>query len=512
MKKILIILLSIGLITSCNDFDELNTNVKDPSEVPGEALFTGAQKNLVDQLTSTNVNYNVFRLFSQYWTQTQYPDESQYDLVTRTIPEQHWSVLYKDVLKDLNEAAIVLENTELLPTDDPVEKENKILITEIMSVFTYSILVETFGDVPYEQALDIEVLLPKYDDAQTIYMDLITRLDAARDALDPAHGSFGDEDNLYQGDVTKWIKFANSLKLRMGMLLADVDNASAKNIVEEAVANIFESNADNASLIYLSATPNTNPLYVDLVASGRHDFVPANTLIDIMQPREYEYLTDDNEDGVINEKDNATVVLGSVTMTDPRAEFYFASNVDADPTVEQTVYLGGLYGLQNNFGSSTHIADAIQEPTFPGTILDYAELEFLLAEAVERGYNVGGTAEEHYNKAIMASMDFWGVSEEAANNYLARTDVAYTTASGDYKQKIGLQKWIALYNRGFTGWREWRRLDYPVLLPSVDAVSALPVRYTYPIVEQTLNGSQRASAAAAIGGDDVTTKLFWDMN
>lgn len=86
------------------------------------------------------------------------------------------------------------------------------------------------------------------------------------------------------------------------------------------------------------------------------------------------------------------------------------------------------------------------------------------------------------------------------------------TAAGTYKQKIGTQKWIALYNRGFEAWTEWRRLDYPVLTAPADALSDIPVRYTYPVQEQNLNTANYDDAVSAIGSDKVTTKIFWDVN
>ncbi len=95
-------------------------------------------------------------------------------------------------------------------------------------------LVETFGNIPYSEALDIEKPLPKYDDGMTVFKDLLARLDAAIANMDVAFESFGIADNMYQGDVALWTKFANSLKLRMGLLLADADNATAKAAVESA--------------------------------------------------------------------------------------------------------------------------------------------------------------------------------------------------------------------------------------------------------------------------------------
>ena len=116
----------------------------------------------------------------------------------------------------------------------------------------------------------------------------------------------------------------------------------------------------------------------------------------------------------------------------------------------------------------------------------------------------------HYNNAVTASILYWGGTTAEATTYLAQPGVNYTTAPGTYKQKIGIQKWIALYNRGVDAWIEWRRLDFPRLQPAFRAVSAIPKRFTYPIIEQNYNTAHYNEAAAAIGGDVVTTKLWWD--
>jgi hypothetical protein len=473
MKKLLIILSFFALFTSCENLEDLNKNIKDPSSVPGETLFTNAQRRLVNQMVSSNVNWNNFRLFAQYWTETTYTDESNYDLTTRTIPDDHWDLFYLFALKNFNEAAKVISATAIPAGEDPAVQKNKVAIIEVLTVYCFDNLVETFGNIPYSEALDISKPLPKYDDGMTVFKSLMTRLDAAIGNMNGSFDSFGVADNIYQGDVNLWIKFANSLKLRMGMLLADADNAAAKAAVESAASKVLASNGDNARVTYLSAIPNTNPIYVDLVSSGRHDFVPANTIIDAMN-----------------------------SLEDPRRPFYF-TQIDG-------AYSGGVYGASNDFLAYSHVADLIQTPTFPGTMFDYSEVEFLLAEAIERGYTVGGTAQQHYNNGITASILDWGGTALEAAAYLAKPQVAYATAAGDWKEKIGTQSWIALYNRGYEAWTKWRRLDYPLLVAPPDALSAFPVRYTYPIEEQTLNGTNWEAASTAIGGDAVDTKLFWD--
>jgi hypothetical protein len=479
MKKILLMIVVIAGIASCtDDITGLNRNTKDATVVPAAYLFTNAQKNAVDQMVSTSVNFNVFRLFTQQWTETTYTDESNYDVGTRTIPDNHWAVFYRDVLRDFKEAKMYLNLYEPATAAEAAENANRIAIIDIMSAYSYSVLVDTFGDVPYSEALDIEGHpLPKYDDAETIYRDLIAKLTAASAALDSGYDSFGTADLVYGGNVAKWKLFANSLRLKLAINMDDVDHTYASAQALAAVSDgVISSNADNAALVYLSAQPNANPVFVDVVASGRNDFVPTSTIIDKMN-----------------------------TLNDPRRDMFF--------TTIGGIYEGGTPGLSNNFDNFSHIGDMLLEPTFEGLIMDNAEVEFLLAEASERGIAVGGTATSHYNAAITASMSYWGVSGGDIAAYLAQPSVAYATATGTWKQKIGEQAYLALYNRGFECWTSYRRLDFPVLTAPADAdVNQVPTRYTYPAREETLNATNNAAASSAIGGNTLTTKIFWDVN
>jgi len=473
MKKIIIIAAGISLFTACSKdrLAKLNIDEKNPTIVPSQTLFSNAQKNMANILADANPNDNIFRLISQQWTQTTYTDESNYDLNTRTVPDLWWGILYRDCLRDFEEAK------KLIPNDvkDASIMANELAIADIHEVYVYFHLINTFGDIPYTQALDATILFPAYDDAQTVYYDLLDRLDADIAALDASSESFNGADLIYGGDVTQWKKFANSLKLVMGMEISDSDPAKAKSVVESASAGAFTSNDDNAVFNFLTAPPNTNPVWVNLVQSGRDDYVPASTIINILKDR-----------------------------NDPRLPAYFTTDRNGG-------YSGGTPGDGNTFAIFSHVTDAQELPEAPYTILDYAQVEFILAEAVERGMNVGGTAEEHYNEAITASIEDWGGTTAEATTYLAQPSVNYATAPGTYKQKIAMQEYIALYNRGFDAWTLVRRLDYPTLAEPVQAQSDFPVRFTYPILEQNINTSNYNNASNAIGGDAVTTKLFWDL-
>jgi len=478
MKKIIYILAAVVVVTTActKHLSDLNIDPKNPSTAPSYAFFTNAQRAFSNTLASANVNLNIFRLIVQHWQETQYPEESQYDLGTREINDAVWNAFYRDVIRDLREAKTLIPK-DVLNTDgspNSPRQQNQIAIAEIMEIYSWYYILTTFGNVPYTEAMDVSNPFPKYDDAKTVYYDLLTRLDAAIPKLNTAAESFGSADLVYSGNVAKWKKFANSLKLKMGILLADSDNAKAKATVESAVAGgVFASNADNAELHYVTAPPNTNPIWVDLVQSGRDDFVAASTLVDELK-----------------------------ALNDPRIDNFFTTDQSGSD------YSGAPPGEQSAFAQFSHVNPIITEADFPHLLLDYSEVEFYLAEAAQRGYAVGGTAITHYNNAVTASILYWGGTLGEATAYLAQPAVVYNPAN--YKMSIGIQQWIAFYNRGMDAWISWRRLDYPQLLPAHDALSDIPVRYPYPVNEQNVNTGNYDDAATAIGGDDVTTMLWWD--
>ncbi|WP_264531371.1 SusD/RagB family nutrient-binding outer membrane lipoprotein [Flavobacterium sp. N502540] len=499
MKKIIYALGIMLLTVSCDDssLTDLNVDTKNPSVVPPSTLFTNAEKNLTEQLVNTNVNRNIFRLVNQQWTETTYLDESNYNWVTRKISDNHWDRLYAGALADLSQAKGFIEKDVISPTDPEfaqktIVKKNQLILIDILMVYTYQILVDTFGDVPYTESLKgADNYLPKYDKAIDIYKDLIVRLNKDIAGLDTSKPAFGDAEVIYKDNLTAWIKFANSIKLKLGVNLksSGLEAAIADAAIISGAAGGFTSNADNAKLPYMLNLPNTNPLYVDMVFSGRNDFVVAKPFVDKL-----------------------------VALNDPRKTPYFRPTYkDTDAAgdlITVTGYRGGIVGAKNSQSRFTHASDKIKAPDFSGTLLDYAEVEFLLAEASGRGVAVGGSIASHYNAAILASMEDWGVSTADANAYLAQPAVAYATATGTWQQKVGEQAWYALFNRGFEGWTSTRRLDFPVLTPpaTADAAAAgqVPSRMAYPIREQTLNATNYTAASTSIGGDKLTTKIFWD--
>jgi hypothetical protein len=340
--------------------------------------------------------------------------------------------------------------------------------------------------MPYSEALDVNKPQPKYDDGYTVYKDLVTRLDAALVSMDATAGGMGSGyDNIYGGGVAgtvKWMRFANSLKLRMGLTLADKDPAYSATVVNSAIAangGVFVD-GDKFSLNYLAASPNQNPVYTELVVTGRSDFVVTSNLVNLCN-----------------------------SLNDPRRAGFMWTQVGG-------VYKGGAQGMPNSYVNFTHVDNSQLKPTREVVLMDYAEVEFLLAEASERGiYTGAGDAATHYSNAVTASVTSWGGTADQAAAYLAQPMVDYATliASQPWQQVIGTQAWIAYYMRGFSAWLTWRRLDYPRLIATtahVQDVAGIPMRYTYATSEQTLNAASYAAAAEAIGVDNAMTRLFWD--
>lgn len=486
MKIVYKILVPVLLLTaSCTkNIEQYNTETKKPSAVPVGMLFNNAVKTLSDGMATASVNANVFRHVVKHWGQATNQEEAQYDFLTRTINTAWWTRMYRDVINDLRDAKRLVTADATL--SDGV-KANQLAMLDIIEVYAWGVLVNTFGNVPYTEALDNNNLFPVYDDAKTVYADLLKRLADDISKLNPASAGFiASEDFLYPVSsanpvrtvamsINQWIAFANTLYMRMVIVIADVDNATAKAAIEAASPKAISAAADNTVFKYLASPPNNNPLYDQLVTSGRSDFIAAKDLMDVL-----------------------------INMSDPRKTQYFGVN-----NVGQ--YVGAVVGQVVSFATISKPGAKFYAPDLPNVIADYVETEFLRAEAIERGYNVGGTAEEHYNNAIRASIIAWGSTDAEADTYLARTDVAYTTATGDWRQKIGFQKWIALYNRPYDGWVELRRLDYPQMPLPVGARTGFPNRLAYPGNEQQLNGANYAKAASDIGGDKFETKLWWDI-
>lgn len=534
--------------------DELNTDKRNPSEVPTETLFAAATIELFDNMASTSVNNNPFRLYSQMWAQTTYPQESQYNITPRSISYNIFVNQYRDVLADLNDAkqTITLELEEQSSLESDEQLNNKLAIINILMGYTYITLVDIFGDVPYSEALDPSNLTPAYDDASSVYDSVEASISAASVtlALNSTAGSFpASQDLVFSGDLIAWSRAANTLKLRMAMKLADVNATKSVEWADEAMTvnasagmvGVITNSSQNFALAYQTDAPNTNPLYESLVLSGRRDFILANTLTDALNerldpritvygrnPLSYGWNVDSNGNAQDSTFDHSLVVVVDSLKKEPivaqvvqywEAPFTISASDSTQYATTDSIrisfYQGGTYGSRNSYAPNSQVGDIFHTPTLEGVLISYTEVEFLMAEMAQRGgYAIEGSAEDHYNAAITASFNYWGVS--GVENYLARPEVAYTTADGgsrNWRQIIGVQLWLSLYNQGLEAWSAWRKFDFEGFNPPPGmSADDIPNRMTYPAREENSNGVNYTAAGTAIGGNTVQTKIFWDAN
>ncbi len=471
------------LFSACTKkITDLNYDPKNPVTGLASAVFLQGEKNLSDAYTSTSVASAPFRVLAQSWTENTYVYEAQYNFAAYQAPDGWWNNLYVGVLRNLHQAKILFPQQVI---GDSVGLRNDLIITDILEVYAFNLLTATYGNVPYSQAETDSVPYPKYDDSKTIYADLILRLDSCIAGLNLSGTAMGAADQIYGGDPGEWKKFAATLELKIAMQLADAEpSVSAPAALNAVSAGVFQSNSDNALFHYDAASSgNSNPIWQALVQSGRHDFVPADLLVNVMD-----------------------------SLNDPRLPLYFTNF-----PIGSSTYSGGIPGGGNGYGAYSDFSAQLQTPAYPGDILDYAQTEFLLAEAVERGIAVGGTAADHYDSAITASIEFWGGSAADAATYLAQPTVNYATADhGNWREKIGYQQWIAFYNGNWDAWTIIRRLGFPdinQINPPIAAQGNLPLRLTYPVNEQNSNAVNWAAASALLpGGQDVVSaNLFWEQ-
>jgi hypothetical protein len=476
MKRIInlslvVILLSFG---GCQkEIIEFNDNDKPPTAVPANSLFANSIKELTDYVSNINVNVNTFRLWSQHWTQTTYIDESNYELTERNINGEVFDRMYARVLRDVKEARGFVNADGALSAG---VKNAQLACLDIIQAYAYSILVDVFGDVPFTEALmGVENLSPAYDDDAAIYASILADLTAAVTTLksSTSMGDFGSSDILYGGSTGHWAMFAASLKLRLAMRMADVSGSGSQAMVESIVNDVFGSNSDHAVLNYQSASPNTNPIWEDLVQSGRTDFIASNTLADIM---------------------NAS--------NDPRRAMYFR-NLGAGDSI-----IGNPHGLGGAYADYSQPGDALEVPTHAGVLLSFAEVQFHLADAANRGWATPGAADVHYGYAVSASIMQWGGTQTDADAFLLEPSVQWSAANAG--ELIGTQKWVAMYDQSLEAWSTWRMYDYPAMNVAAGAGTVPPFRYNYSVDEYSVNGT---NVAAANGSNDALTgKVFWDVN
>jgi hypothetical protein len=478
LKYSYLLLLTSLVITGCTKLDDINHTPNKPTTSDPNFEITGAEKNAMDFLYSTLQNGYFGMQFAQYWSGASRVADSQY-AIDEGNNSAFWTALYKSLF-NLNQVSVLNNESGTNPA-----AVNQNAIAKILQVWIFQILTDTYVNVPYTEALKLSTtIVPKYDDAKSIYTSLVDTLQAQINLLDESQPTFGASETIYKGDVAAWKTLGHSLLLRLAIRMADADPEKAKSIIEANYQLAMTSNANNAQIKYPGVTPNRYPM--DETERTIIDFYVSSTLVDYMQ-----------------------------SVNDPRLPIY------ARPSILDTVYRGLRYGTTENDPSRlpkdsySFPGRKIYSSDMPAILMTYPEVEFILAEAAARGYAVGDAA-THYTNGIKASMDYWGIAADSTTKYLAT--VPYDAA--DWKNRIGTQKWLALYPQGFQAWFERIRLDFKkpggdelFLAPfngSLDPnVPFVPYRLTYPTGEQTQNKASYDAAAAAIGGDTKGVKNWW---
>lgn len=468
MKKIIYVLLAIILISACTeDFDKINTNPNNPELATEELLLPAVIFDLAN--TMVNESYNFGDIISQYGARYEFND---LDIYRWQSDDRFWSPMYRilENIKDIKNIANERGNV------------NYTAIGLILEAYIYSVITDSYGDAPMSEAnrTNEGIISPVYDSQEDIYLELYNKLEQANNIINVSETVAGD--NLFNGDMMKWKKFANSLHLRLLMRVSDIQDVSTEmsNIVNNSITYpVFESNADNAIYQYDGALPNISQ--ISAPGGGRG----------------YEYFLIIPTTHFINSLNN---------NNDPRLELWVSPRENTDDRtigVEPGQSLSNI-GRPGDF--SRRSVDFFESATLiQGIFMTYSELNFILAEARERGFISTSTAENYYNTAVQASFNQWGVSMPA--DFLTAT-VPYDNST----DRLYEQKWLALYHTGVESWFDWKRTGKPDFIQAGSGTinnNLVPVRLRYPSLEQSVNAVNYEAASSEMGGDTVNASSWW---
>lgn len=496
----------ILFVCSCDkNFGDLNIDPNNSARVNPEYLLTHAQKLIAENTYTGGVSslpqIAFAEFLSQSWTQNAYTELSRY-LITGDHTNNIFVLQYAGILYDLQTIEkLILE----FPGGDATIDNNKIAVAALLRIYSFQVLTDLFGPIPYEQSLQgNQIHTPEYQSQKDIYYKLIEELEETLTKIDEKKPGFGSGDVIYQGDMARWKKFGHTLMCRIALRMSDVEQDQSGRLIEKTATLCMTSNLDNAYFSFLKSAPNNNPLYQQRLERGNADQGLSNILID----RTLKPLNDPRLPVWAERSHNSGEYFGRPFGQSNETATKDDLNNYSNPSGAEQATSGG-----NNFRATD-----ILRPDFNAALLTYAEFCFMMAEASERGWAVNESAEEWYNKGIVAALNEWSIDDQGIiNNYLQQPEVSYTTASGNWKQKIGVQKWLALFMQGFQAWIEWRRLDFEKLeKPAGGALGDLgneiaPMRLVYPVDEQSLNITNYLKALQLLGGPDkLNTKVWWD--
>ena len=534
MKRLAIIILGglalLGTTTSCQkDFEEINTNPNRPQQALPTALFNGSTKLFLKNTRNYTTSGMMFRSWMQYTAQDTYTKESRFlyrDYAGDYLWRYPYQVAggYKDII-DLNTDP---KTKELMTTYG--KSENQIAAARIMLAYTFALLVETFGDVPYYsygspnperfQALQLEKYIsPVYATQKEIYTDLLKELKEAAAQIVSDSYVFKEGDYIFE-TPDKMRRFANSLRLRLAIRLKDVSDTELRTLAQQSIDElkagtaVMQSEADTVELQFDSDDTNPAPIYKEYFVSNRVDYSPSNSFVQLLKgqrgnfgvdPRLQKYFAPKGltkyqaRDGRYTESDNLNDYIGMpYGLDESMADFQFKS------------------GVAVSFFSSR-----ILQPNYAEVFMEYSEVCFLLSEA-------NGWDNTWSKKGVEASMKKWGVADTKITNFL-------NTIPAANEENVLTQKYIALYMNPNEAWAEYRRTGYPHTLIKVNEetdlnipteagqtkyrfeslvadLTDIPERLFYPVAYKVINEAnyQNALKSMQMTTDILTKRLIFD--
>lgn len=457
MKKLILFIFVIGFLAAGCDvasFDEdINKDPNLPSKAEPSQLIANAMLSLPGLSSSPQGEYN-----AQYLSEVIYIDDSLYPETTTSF---YW--LYQGPLMNL-QTAIENANTP-----------NQTAVAKILKAYYFWNLTDRWGDVPYSEALKgTEDFTPAYDKQEAIYDSLFAQLKEARDQLEASGGL--SNDIIYNGDMEKWRKFGNTVRMLMALRLSEVNPQKAEQEFTAAVNDgIMESNDDSFVFQHLADENNENYWYDQIVRQSRIWWALPVRLIDMMEPYD-----------------------------DPRLPVY------GDPAENTGNYDGLPYGTPDDVEAADYalLGSDMYEQDAPVYLVTYAEAKFALAEAAERGW-IADNPETHYNEAVEASIVQWTGSDDGVQDYLTQPGIIYNPTNGI--EMIAEQRYIHLFMHGYEAWAEYRRTGYPDNMVNPQGRD-VPLRQAYTS-DEALNNTDNYEEAVQRqfnGDNSITGRLWWD--
>ncbi len=514
-KILAVLILFLVAMFSCKDLEELNIN-------PNGVDPANAHPNLLIATVITATGQSVVGLgFGDIAGVMQHTQKDGWSGGHNGYEwsNQDWSGYY----------GILRNSEELYKKSAALNLDFHKGVALVMKAYNYGFIADLWGDAPYSKALMGELggenYKPVFDAQKDIYLGILQSLDSANTFLSKSAGDYKEinatQDVLYKGNVTQWRKLANSLALRYYLRISSKEETAAKAGIERIASNAAQyplilSAADDANFPYIgnsSADSWPSNTTYDISETNYRRLKMCSTLVEKLQalndprlavwankiqiPLVIDPTKPNNYDQII---DGKRIIAQNV------ADVYTANYkvpLDLDPE-----YVGlppawsivpQSYNLCPNLEQApvnphaSHLNDIYKKPAGPhlkARMLSAAEVHFSLAEAALKGWSVGGTAADHYNAGVKASLDAWGIGGDYAA-YIVKAGVAY---NGTLAQIIE-QKWIASWTAAAEAWFDYRRTGLPALVAGVTAKRAvLPLRFYYGVNELSFNPVNAQSA------------------